>query len=335
MKRLLLGLLLIVTTCRVNAQDKTTESKLPSLAFVPPTVKLINVSLKEDAQINPEQIMNQVVQRVINDGKKKKWPFQMLPPIKISSVYKEVTGSDKEPTVAVRFNDLKALATRASCQYLVVFAVNELTSRYYSNFFGDRVTARAVLEVRVYDSDTNAYVYDVTYAAETDHPRELNKDVGLRREQDGAINKALTKALEPFAKGKRMVVTLPVANVLVTVQKVIKEGKAVILDLGKKSELSQGMILRSIESDCEIKITEILDNASIAEVLKGTPKDKEVFRPQESANPTPQPSPQKDKSDNSPAKNTPGQEKKRHKDPNPDAWLSPELPHLKGNTQKR
>ena len=133
--------------------------------------------------------------------------------------------------------------------------------------------------MRVYDREADKYVYQTGAWCETTHPYKQSRDVGLRREQDGALNGALTKALENFAKGEREEVEIPVPKIVVQVAKVLANGK-VLLAEGKDKNLYPGMVLASIESDAVIKIVEVLDNGSIAEVTSGSVKEKEVFKPQ-------------------------------------------------------
>ena len=83
----------------------------------------------------------------------------------------------------------------------------------------------------------------------------------------------------PLLKGSEKKSGRPVANVLVSVQKVIADGKKVILNAGKNANLTEGDLFKSVESDCELKVIEVLENASIAEVVSGTPKVDETFKP--------------------------------------------------------
>jgi hypothetical protein len=55
----------------------------------------------------------------------------------------------------------------------------------------------------------------------------------------------------------------------------------VLLDVGKGQNVSVGDVFKSVESDAEIKVIEVLENGSIAEVVTGAPKEKEVFKPRQ------------------------------------------------------
>jgi hypothetical protein len=258
------------------------EDSRSLMAIAPPTIPLLNVAHGEYAQSNPAQIMEQVIPRVAKDGEKQKWPFKIMTQETISGVYAAATGAERKPDEEIKFGDLKHLADKVGCRYIVVFTVTELTSRYFMApsllNATPALTARAAIDLKVYDHDENKFIFRTTAWCETRHPQVASKDVGLRREQDGSLNGALTKAPTPFAKGERNTVETPKLNIVVTVSKVLTNGK-LLLDAGRTQNVSIGMNLASIESDAVIKIVEVLDNGSVAEVVSGKPKEKEVFKP--------------------------------------------------------
>jgi len=287
-------LLAMASGARADARQKAEER--PLMAVVPPTVRIINVSQGEDAQVNPDQIMSQVIPRVANDAARKKWPFRILPPDTAGRAYAAATGHDRGPTDPVQFADLKPLAEKIDCRYLLVFHVNELASASHDELFSHTLNARANVDLSVYDREKDAYVWQTNKVAETHHPMRPG-NVGLRREQDGALNAALTQALEPFARGDRKMVDRPKLNVVVIVKKVLADGKRVLLDAGRDYNVRVGDVFKSVESDLEVRIVEVLDNGSFAEIVAGEAKDAEVLKhkqaepevnPEEKRNP-PQP----------------------------------------------
>ena len=276
LKRIAAVLLFCLLALPASAED---DAKKELMAIVPPTVRLLSVTPGEDAQINPEQMMTQVAPRVVKDVKGKgKWPFRMLPANTIPDIYKEVVGSERSATQDVRFGDLKKLAEKAGCRYLMLTSIKELTSSYKDDFLNSNIRARADVDVTIYDRESDAFVWQANAIKTTKHPKTAG-DVGLRREQDGALNAALMVALEPFAKGDRKRVERPKVNIVASVTRVMGDGKKVLLDVGRGQNVAEGDVFKSVESDCEVKITEVLDNGSIAEVVAGTPKEKEVFKP--------------------------------------------------------
>ena len=381
------AMFLVLGVCAA-ADEKPKFSEKPLMAFVPPTVRVVNAAPKDDTQITSLQIMAQVVPRVANDATKKKWPFKIMPPETVDRAIGEVAAYDRQPdddaaprhhrapsdnssnrregklsdntsngregklsdnttngsdekltddpapgrdrdrpdnpapehesrsASEVAFSDLKPLAEKIDCRYLVVFHVNELRGVSRDELFSHTLHARANVDLQVYDRDKDAYVWHTNKVSVTRHPQRPGK-VGLRREEDGALNAALTAALEPFAQGERTRVertrperrtaegntldesgvegrsdgrTLdarpvegkpverPKLNMVVIVQKVLGDGRRVLVDAGRDYNVRVGDTFRSVESDLEIKIIEVLDNGSIAEVTAGSPKDREVLK---------------------------------------------------------
>ncbi len=274
--------LLVMLSCfgaqPVRADGKQDHEK-PWMAVVPPTVPVLSVLQREDTQINPAQIMDQVVPRVAKDAQRKRWPFTIMPADTIGSVYQSVTGRDRIPTEDVAFTDLKPLAEKVGCRYLLVFKILELVAYYKPDFFDDIVRARAHIELLVYDHDADRYIWQIDKVGHTSHYHAYVGNSGLRPEQDGALNAAITSALEPFAKGQRKIVDRAAPQILISVQRVLGDGTKVLLDAGRAQNISVGDIFHSVESDSEITIVNVLDNGSIAEVLSGKPQEKEVFKP--------------------------------------------------------
>jgi len=176
-----------------------------------------------------------------------------------------------------RFDVLKPLSEKLGVRYLAFFAINQLTA--FRTTKGTFMTnGRANIEIFVYDHDVNDYVWQKTQDAKSSQFSAYNQG-SLSTRLEVALLYALMDALKPFAKGERVKVERPVSNVIATVQKSLADGKRVLLDIGKAQNIGIGDIFKSIESDAEIKIVEVLENGSIAEVTTGTPKEKEVFKP--------------------------------------------------------
>ncbi|MCW3094481.1 MAG: hypothetical protein JWL77_99 [Chthonomonadaceae bacterium] len=252
----------------------------PKLAILPAAIRnqgeTDDRSNRSRSKFNPQDVVNRVIPKIVAEAEKKKWGYSILAPEQTSAAYVAVVGDDIHSEGA-KFNQLKALAEKIHARYLVRFSINELTSYRKTNTFTAMAEGRAAVDLYVYDADVNEYVWQ---AEETS--TSARGDVGhfgsLSQRQDQALQNAMMRALEPFIKGERKKVGRPRSNVVATIQKVIADGKKVVLDVGADHNLSAGDILTSVESDSILTITEVLANGSIAEVTKGTPKEKEVFK---------------------------------------------------------
>ena len=248
----------------------------PLLAIVPPTLRPDQAVPGEDAQEAPEQIMTQVASRMTADRKGEQWPFRLLPVNTIPDLLK-AAGGYKNTRPDVAFSDLKQLAERARCRFLMLIRVKERTASFQRDLLTDTARARASVEITLYDHETDTFVWKGMGMQQTSHPKGLSEG-GLRREADGALAAALMTALEPLAKGKRSSVPRAKANIVASVSRVLRGGNRVLLDVGRGQKVMAGDVFRSVESDCEVRITEVLENGSIARVVAGTPKEREVFK---------------------------------------------------------
>ena len=267
----------------IRADDKDKKDDKPVLVVLSPIIRTQQNAERSDKQLNPNALMPRILPRMGKEAEKKKWPFQIVYVPDIEAAYLTITHSPRDPGKDYTFGQLKPLAEKVNARYLVSFAINELTGYRTTNTLQAMTKARTQIDVFVYDRETDEYVWQQSEQAESARASGFNAgSIGQRLEQ--AIINALTRSLEPFAKGERKKIGRPTANVVASVQRTLSNGTKVLLDIGKAQNVSVGDVFVSIESDCEIKIAEVLDNGSIAEIVKGTPKEKEVFKPKAKEN---------------------------------------------------
>lgn len=282
MKRLLIlsFLLVSLSSSGTSYAAGIKEENKPTIVILPPVIRTQQNAQRSDKQVNPNELMPRVLPRMVREVEKKKWPFVVSNPKDIEAIYLKSAKSPRDPAKEYSFGLLKTIAENANTRYLVVFAINELTGYRTTNTLQAMTKARTQIDVSVYDHETDEYVWQKSETAESGRASYGNAgSIGQRLDQ--AMVNALTRALEPFAKGERKKIGRPTANVIATIQRILSEGKKVLLDVGKTQNVSVGDIFKSVESDCEVKVEEVLDNGSIAEVLTGMPKEKEVFKPKQ------------------------------------------------------
>ena len=283
-KWMLLSLCTLALAHPATAQDKrnkkdtdTKDSDKPVMVILLPTVRTQQNAQRNDDQVNPSDLVGRVYPRIVKEADKKKWPFRIVNPESLESVYLSVSSTPRNPEKDTPFGFLKPIADKLEARYLVSFAINELTGYQSKNTLQAMTKARTQIDLYIYDRETNEYVWQRSEKSESGRASAFGAgSIGQRLDQ--ALVNAITRAIEPFAKGERKKIGRPVADVLVSVQKVIADGKKVILNAGKGANLTEGDLFKSVESDCELRVIEVLENASIAEVVSGTPKVDETFK---------------------------------------------------------
>jgi hypothetical protein len=272
----LLAVLATLLPAHADTQKQPQEAEnKPVMVILPPVIRTQQNAERRDDQVNPAELMSRVLPRMEREADKKNWNLTIVNPPDMEAVYLSVTSTPRDPAKDYKFGHLKALADKLKARYLTSFAINELTGYQTRNTWTPMTKGRVQIDLFVYDRETDEYVWQRTEKAESGRGGVAN--IGQRMDQ--AMVNALTRSLDPFAKGERKKLGRPVVNALASVKRTLAGGKKVLLDIGKEHNLTIGDILRSVESDAEIKVTEVLDNGSIAEVVTGAPKADEVFKP--------------------------------------------------------
>ena len=276
MRKLLIVLAFCLVFSPVLAQKKK-EGDLPSMVILPPVLRTEVTTGRGNNNINPMEVYSKIYPRLPNESKKRKWEFSIIAPKDLAATYLQVAKEPHNQREDYKFGLLKPLAEKLEVRYITIFAINQMTAYQSDNTVVAMAKGRANIEVFVYDREVNEYVWQKNQEAKSSHFSPYNSG-SLSARLEHSLQMALSDALTPFSKGERVKVERPVSNVVATVQKVLGDGKRVLLDVGKTQNVGVGDTFKSIESDAEIKVVEVLENGSIAEITKGTPKEKEVFK---------------------------------------------------------
>jgi len=278
MRRLLLLFVFSIVLSPVSAQkDKKKDEDRPVLVVLPPVLHSVVITGRDVDTTNPTEVYEKVYPSLPNEAKKRKFQFAITSPKDLDATYLQIAKKARKPTVEYKFDLLKPLAEKLEARYLAIFSVTQLTG-YQSDRGINMANGRANIELMVYDREANEYVWQKTQEGKSSKFSPYQKG-SLSARMEHALQYAICDALTPFSKGERVKVERPVSNVVATVQKILGDGKRVLLDVGNSQNVGVGDIFKSIESDAEVKIVEVLENGSIAEVATGTPKEKEVFKP--------------------------------------------------------
>ncbi len=274
-------LLLMALALPSQAAQNNAATGSAKIAVLPPVIKVEGTRKENDKasqdKFNPAESVKRIMPRLINEAKKKNWPLDILSAEEAQEGYLAVIGPAQAEKDEVKFNQLKPIAEKLGVRYVVRFTIIELTSYRKTNVFVPTAAARAGITLYVYDHDTNQYVWQIEKSTES-AAGDLTANGSLSQRQDQALLNSVSRALEPFAKGERKNIGRPKNDLIANVQKVLADGKSVLIDVGSDKNVSEGDIFNSIESDASIKVTKVLSNGSIAEVIKGSPKDKETFK---------------------------------------------------------
>lgn len=249
------------------------------VGILPPLIKTEQTSQTSDETLNPLSLMRTIIPMLAKEGQKRQWPFDFMPPSQLEPIYLGVVGKSASENVELNFYDLKPIAEKAKVRYLMRFTINELAAYHGTNTILPSNKARANVDLVIYDAEKDAYVWQDSIVAESQKSSARFLLGALSKRRDQALLSALSRTIDPFANGARKDIGRPEFNVIATVVKPLGDGKQVLLDVGKKSNVFAGSLFKSIESDAIIKVTDVLDNGSIAEVVNGSPKANEVFKP--------------------------------------------------------
>jgi len=274
------ALIALVVALPASAQNSHASGGA-RLAVLPPVIKVEGTRKDNDQatqdKFNPAESVKRILPRLISEAQKKNWPLDIVSAVVAQEGYLAVVGPAQAEKDEVKFNQLKSIAEKLDVRYLLRFTITELTSYRKTNVILPTAAARAGITLYVYDRETNQYVWQMEKSSES-AAGDLTGNGSLSQRQDQALLNSVSRALEPFAKGERRNIGRPKTDLIVNVQKVLADGKSVLIDVGTDKNVSEGDVFNSIESDAVIKITKVLSNGSIAEITKGAPKEKETFK---------------------------------------------------------
>lgn len=225
-----------------------------------------------------EEAAGRVLPKLVKDAAPKaKWKDIELVPFEDAKAAgaAEAAGMVDSASGRVRYAD--AVAKRLGVRYVVTSEVRELTSYRAASFPVARKGGRATIALLVYDAQEKKYVYEDTKTATSVHAAYTLND-SLKSIQDQALLNAYMQALEPFVKkGARKEVTTASQKLVGTVKSVAKGGK-VLLDLGTASGVRVGDTLASLDGSVKLRVVEVLENGSIADVIEGKPEKDMAVR---------------------------------------------------------
>jgi hypothetical protein len=259
------------------AEDRT-DSKKPVMGILPPAVMTERSAKRDDESISPFALLKGVIPKFQKEASKKKWPFDIMAPEHLEPIYLGVVGTNATADQSLKFSHLKRIAERANVRYLMRITINELSSHWGTNTWIYSKKAKAGIEIYIYDAELNEFVWQDSENARSSKSSWLFGLGSFSQRRNQALLNALIRSTEPFAKGERKAIGRPGANVIATVQKTLNDGKKVLLDVGEDFQLQPGDELKSIESDCILRILEVMRNGSVAEVVSGSPQENEVFK---------------------------------------------------------
>lgn len=264
--------------------ENASPSQFPKLAFLSPQFVHDESPIGERGKrgqegvsmVNPDESMLRISERI---GKELKWPITVISYKESQNAQNIVSGYSATKPGKVRFRQLQLIADKLGTKYLVAITIRELNGMLSGKGgFSARRTGRANIDVMVYDRSEDNFVWQAN-VIDTSSKSTLFRSSAIAPRIDQALFNALSKALDPFVlNGKRMVIPKPSIGLVTNVKSVTPDGKTVLLDLDSGSDIQVGDEFLSLDGTKRIKITEVLQNASIAVTVSGSPSTGDVFK---------------------------------------------------------
>lgn len=248
------------------------------MAILAPTVPIVQVADVSLLTL-PLDSAEKAVPKLIREAPSRlKWRgIELVPYEQAVSAQKEVLGEHNLESRRLNVRDLDRVARALNVRYVTYFTVKELGSYTSDRLIYKSKTGRATIALLVYDAQAKKYVW-VDERTETSTRQQWVKGESLRERQDQALFNAIRKSLEPFIlEGKRRVVQTPSVGILATVQRVVKGGRQVVLNVGEASGLRTGETMRALDGGCRVRVIEVYGNGTLAEVVEGRPREADVF----------------------------------------------------------
>lgn len=175
-----------------------------------------------------------------------------------------------------RVSDLRRIAEALDAQYVAFYTVREFNGARTKELPSPRTTGRSHVDLTLYERASNRFIWQNQVIDTSTH---FGPHLSLGNRMDQSLFNALRKALEPAVlKGKTKPVATPAAAYVAVVKQIVSNGKRVLLDLGSGTDLAVGDVLVSIDGGTTLKVIEVLQNGSFAEVLRGRAKVDEAYR---------------------------------------------------------
>ncbi len=232
-------------------------------------------SESDQAVLHPEENLARVVDKFRREARSRlNWPVEVLPLAQSVAVQDELMGPPLGERRTMRLRFVREVAQRTGARFVVVPIIQELAGWVADRAgLSQRTTGRCNLEVVVFDTERDDYVWQTSVIDTSTH----FGDSSVRARVDQALFNAIRKALDPMLlEGKRRQVVMRSSGVLVTVQKV--SGTLVVLDVDAKSDVRPGDVLDALDGSAQVRVTEVLQNGTVGEVVSGEVTEKTLLR---------------------------------------------------------
>lgn len=227
--------------------------------------------------VSIEEVVGRIFPKLVNEREKLGWSGLEIVPWDLAKAAYSAESATAPDSPAGRVRILDAVARKLGARYVVSSEVRELTSYRASSFPLPRRGGRATVALTVYDAESKKFVYDETKTATSVRAQVFDTE-SLRQVQDQALFNAYRQALDPFAKnGVREELATASLKLVGTVRSV-SGGKVALLDLGDSSGVQVGDVFESLDGAVVLKITEVLSNGALAEVVSGRPEKDMAVR---------------------------------------------------------
>lgn len=270
---------IIVVVCAIGTTHSTETRTVDKLAILQPIHGEQDreaVGQRERSAVTPDGNARRIVPELAQEVAKKKWPVVIEDYEKVIAAENAVRGNEKSKQKPPRFHQYAEIAKKLGVRYVASYVVNELIV-YKTKGLPSRVTGRCRIELVVYDATENQFVWQTS--VEDKSQRFGGFNLQERPRLDQTLQNALRKALEPFAsKGERMKVQRPSHNVAVTVKHVTDDGKTALLEVGSDADVGVGDEFCSLDGKCRMKVTEVLQNGLVAQLVEGSVKPGDILK---------------------------------------------------------
>lgn len=269
----------LATSC---SADSHPSSRIPCLAFLTPRFVHEQSPVGERGKrvqegvsvVNPDESLSRISKRI---GKELKWPVSVIDYKDSQDAQSAIIGYSKAKPGEIRFRQLQLIADKLGARYLVTMDIRELTGMISGFGVSERRTGRANIDVMVYDRSENNFVWQAN-AFDTSSKSTLSGNA-LAPRIDQALFNSLSKALNPFVlNGQRKAITKPNIGLVATTKSVTPDGKTILLDLTSESGVIVDDEFVSLDGSKRVKVTEVLQNGSIATAVTGLPSVGDMLK---------------------------------------------------------
>jgi hypothetical protein len=269
-------MLSIATAKDHRIQEPSKQVPVGKIAILFPCVETVQVSSREVSATAAEAAYR-MVPHFVDEGKRKfGWKVEVFKYDEVIEAERSILSDlSKVPTRS----ELASIASKLGANYIAYYTVQEFTgARTRGGLFGGRVTGRASITITVFDSSLGKLVWQKQLIATS----RADEDSSMGKRMDLALHDAIRQGLDPFlVRGETASVASSSRNFVASVKKVMEDGASVLLDLGAGSNLSKGDIFVSLDGKTKIRILEVFQNGSTAQLIEGSLSEGQIFKSQD------------------------------------------------------